>query len=135
MATRWSDPPIMFMLMIPFIFGFIGLTIYLPLKTGLIFTSLIPYFVTYVLWNFIYHAPEPAETEKFITFNDAKLKRTYANRKIPMCELYELFIDGQIDFKGDVFQVSESLIMIFVSLAILIKFNSYNNVRVIEGFR
>ncbi len=38
----------------------------------------------------------------FVVFNDPKLERRYATKRIPMSVLYEAYFDGDIDIKGDV---------------------------------
>ena len=41
----------------------------------------------------------------FITYKDAKLERKYAKKKIPINELLEGYIEGKIDFHGDVYEM------------------------------
>ena len=41
----------------------------------------------------------------FITYKDKKLERKYANKKIPINELLEGYIEGKIDFDGDVYEM------------------------------
>ena len=41
-----------------------------------------------------------------VTFKDDAAKGVWSKRKIPMCELYEMFIEGKLDFKGDCYEVT-----------------------------
>jgi sphingolipid C9-methyltransferase len=38
-----------------------------------------------------------------VIFNDEKLSKKYKNAEIPMSVLYESYFDGDVDFKGDIF--------------------------------
>eukprot|EP01062_Namystynia_karyoxenos_P058651 TRINITY_DN50165_c0_g1_i1.p1 TRINITY_DN50165_c0_g1~~TRINITY_DN50165_c0_g1_i1.p1 ORF type:complete len:505 (+),score=219.02 TRINITY_DN50165_c0_g1_i1:102-1517(+) len=108
MATRWTDPPIMLMLMVPGLLGLIASTVLIPLYCPCEYAyayAVCPWVLTYVVWNYIYHYPERATTEDYIIYKNAALRAKYQNRKIPMCELYEHFIDGDIDFRGDCLEV------------------------------
>jgi len=78
----------------------------IALSFYLLFTSVllapVPLLLVLVYWNFIYHAGQGGvETEKYLVFNDDKLRKTYATSRYPMCELYEDFIDGKIDWNPD----------------------------------
>ncbi len=44
----------------------------------------------------------------FVVFNDPKLERRYATRRIPMSVLYEAYFDGDLDIKGDVAELIAS---------------------------
>ena len=39
----------------------------------------------------------------YVVFNDKKLARRYAHKRIPMATLYEAYIDGAIDIPGDIY--------------------------------
>lgn len=46
--------------------------------------------------------------EEYITFKDAELARKYSGRsKIPLETFQEMFIEGKVDFKGDVLDIME----------------------------
>jgi hypothetical protein len=110
MATRWSDPPIVLMALIPLGLSVPILSILLPYKTGVWYFFFLPTIVAYLVWNFWYHAPEAADTEKYVEFKDSSLKSTWSKQKIPMCELYEFFIEDKINFKGDTYEVRNALL-------------------------
>ena len=42
-----------------------------------------------------------------IVFNDKKLERKYAGRRMPMADLYEAYFDGDIDIPGDIYAFLE----------------------------
>lgn len=44
-----------------------------------------------------------AKLSDHVIFNDEKLSKKYKNTEIPMSVLYESYFDGDVDFKGDVF--------------------------------
>ena len=59
---------------------------------------LIPSLVIYFLWNFVYHTGDGGvDTEKYLVLKTIT-QEDVANRRIPMCELYEYFVDGYIEF-------------------------------------
>lgn len=99
MATRWSDPPIMLMLMVPGLLGWIGLTAWLFFCSECWMWTPVPSLFISFVWTFIYHRPEPADTLQYVVFKDPALQRKYAGRKIPICEFVEHFIDGDICLK------------------------------------
>lgn len=43
----------------------------------------------------------------YVDFNDEKLARKYAEEQIPMSVFYESYFDGDIDLKGDIFELLE----------------------------
>ena len=99
MSTRWTDPPVLLILMVPYLILLIVWELYFLLSLNLAM-MVAPVAISYGLWNFVYHAAEPAETEKYIVFKDSALKKVYANRKMPICEFYEHFIEGDLELKG-----------------------------------
>lgn len=124
MSTRWSDPPIMLILVIPGLIAILGTTAYGlyctygELKQGdfdfasfdyeknaaMLAMSVLPSLLTYIFWNHVYHNSGDCgvDTEKYIVFSDSargqKLRKIYANRRIPMCEFYEFYCDGDVTF-------------------------------------
>jgi len=67
----------------------------------------LPSLFSYVIWNFWYHGGSDdfgVDTEHYIKFNNAAVRRQYAKRRIPMCELAELYVDGDIAFQPTVEQ-------------------------------
>ena len=123
MATRWTDPTIVLVGLLPTVagvagtFGWGAFCAYNTLAEHGLETAmqahsvclskavawmLVPSLIIYVLWNFVYHSGDGGvDTEKYIVFNTEALRKTYANRRIPMCELYELFVDGDLAFNPD----------------------------------
>eukprot|EP01061_Rhynchopus_euleeides_P042998 TRINITY_DN7502_c0_g1_i1.p1 TRINITY_DN7502_c0_g1~~TRINITY_DN7502_c0_g1_i1.p1 ORF type:complete len:450 (+),score=215.37 TRINITY_DN7502_c0_g1_i1:72-1421(+) len=104
MATRWTDPPMLLMAMIPYLVLSLLWEVYFLFQLDLLMMGLLPA-VSYVLWNFVYHAPQTADTEKYVIFKNNDLKKLYSKQKIPMCEFYELFIEGELSVKGDMLEV------------------------------
>jgi sphingolipid C9-methyltransferase len=51
------------------------------------------------------HDGGPAEWEPFISFRDAADAARWAGRKIPMEIVYEAYLAGKLDFRGDVYDV------------------------------
>ena len=122
MATRWTDPTIVLVMMIPCLifilsaFGWGSYCLYTILDAQeydfaqswtdhqndcLISAAWMtaPTLVVAMIYNFWYHTGDACEdTEKYLVFHNDKLKKLYQFRKIPMCEFYELFVDGEISF-------------------------------------
>ena len=48
--------------------------------------------------------PPTANLDEYIEFKDARLKRKYAGVKMPIGDLYELYMKQELDFKKDVYQ-------------------------------
>lgn len=114
MSTKWTDPPIMIMVMV--FSGLVGgivsiastlFAVYRFYTEGtrpldmpeLVAIPFIVPFVLYVVWS-VYHSGDSTnvDTTKYIVFHDQGLKATYQHRKIPMAALVEMFVDGQISF-------------------------------------
>ena len=125
MATRWTDPTQVLVLLIPIAISLIVtfgwgsyslITIFatheykvvtawdLDQENVLFAAALLtlPSMFLYILYNFWYHTGDACEdTEEYLVFqgpNGDKLRALYKFRKIPMCEFYELFVDGDIAF-------------------------------------
>ena len=79
----------------------IGSSVYLAREYELYF-AVVPWLVVALWYNLIWMANEPADTAKFVKFNDAKVEKMYAKCRIPISHLYEYYIDGDLEFKGDV---------------------------------
>jgi len=140
MSTRWTDPPIMLMSIIPYAAGCIGVSgfsaaqlyrevskvkfdanriVDLLKSDSSKFAWLVagvvgPYLGTRLWWNTLYHpwGTEGVDTCKYVTFKDASLHNHYKNRRIPICELYELYIEDKLDFNsacegGDCYKILE----------------------------
>lgn len=102
MSTRWTDPPMIL------IFGIIGGAVFniayvvlAAMYLGLVYTPALVV-LEYLWYNFIWMRAQPANTTKYITFNDAGMAKAYSNARIPMSTLYDAYIQGKVDFVGDV---------------------------------
>lgn len=102
MSTNWTDPPMVM------IFGIIGgivlniaVLITVALTVGVMYIPVFP-LIQYLWYNFVWMRAQPAQTSKYLTFNSASLAKRYSNARIPMSFLYDHYIAGDIDFKGDV---------------------------------
>ena len=91
-------------MLIPYIIGMLVWEVYFLLSLDLLMMVAAPG-ISYVLWNFVYHKSDPAETEKYVIFKNQDLKKMYSKEKIPMCEFYELYIEGELSIKGDMLEV------------------------------
>lgn len=98
MSTRWSDPPILLMLMLPAIVAELY-GIYYFLRYGPILCIPLLAAAQVCFYKFVYMQTEPADTEKYIEFKDEAAKARWAKNKIPVCTLYELFIADKVAFK------------------------------------
>jgi hypothetical protein len=109
---------------------------YTTFKKLFVLIFLIPLFITYylslsVLWypvlivlaivpsvsvylgvnNFLYvlmkHGRQESKVDKYIEFVDEEAKAAHAGKFMPIRDLYELYCDGKIEFKGDVLECLE----------------------------
>jgi hypothetical protein len=87
-----------------------------PGKVGWLAAGVLgPYFGTQLWWRTCYHkwgTEAGVDTAKFIQWKDAKLAAYYAHRRIPICELYELYIEDKFDWNpecegGDCYRILE----------------------------
>eukprot|EP00960_Hanusia_phi_P077710 768732-Hanusia_phi.AAC.4 len=136
MSTRWTDPPMMLMGIIPYAGTAIGISAYHAVqlykfaaasnfstsifqgdelnKSAVLLAGMLgPYVLTRFLWDVVYHGlgtEKGVDTSKFLTFKKESLARYYKHRRIPMCELYEMYIDGHFDWNescegGDCYKI------------------------------
>lgn len=130
MATRWSDPTIMLIGMLPLGATLITSTTYFamtqnkftvpltdialnPDVNGFNVLTLLPIALLLVWWNFIYHTPfedKSVDTSKYVTFRSPSMAKYWKHRPIPMCELYEMYIEEKCDWNtacegGDCFLI------------------------------
>ena len=123
MATRWTDPTIVLVGLLPTVVGVAGtfgwgatclyktlsehgLEVAMEAHQNCLGTALawmlVPTLVLSIFWNSVYHSGDGGvDTEKFVVFHNDALRKMYAHRRIPMCELYELFVDGELSFSKD----------------------------------
>lgn len=93
-----------------FLTHYLGLPVYLyPLMIVLAFLPLISSFVG--INNFLYVLSERrnqvSKIDKYIEFVDDDTKATHGGTFLPIRDLYELYVDGKINFKGDVLECLE----------------------------
>ena len=99
------------LLIIPlFLTHFLGLPVYIyPLVIVLAFLPLISFFVG--INNFLYVLSERrnqvSKIDKYIEFLDDDCKAQHSGKFMPIRDLYELYADGKINFKGDVLETLE----------------------------
>lgn len=127
MATRWTDPTMMLIFMVPYFIALIGVTSYFMYD---LVEALLPYVdtktmpepdayeklailaakafapsaFTWFWWNVLYHGlfeDKAINTSEFVTFRDPAMAKYYKHRRIPMCELYELYIECKCDWNKD----------------------------------
>lgn len=123
MATRWTDPTIVLVGLLPTVVGVAGtfgwgasclyktlsehgLEVAMEAHQNCLTTALawmvLPSLALSILWNSVYHSGDGGvDTEKYVVFHNDALRKMYAHRRIPMCELYELFVDGELSFSKD----------------------------------
>jgi len=62
-----------------------------------------------VLWyNLVWMAPQPCDATPYLKFNNPSVEKKYAKNRIPISHLYEYYIDGDVEFKGDVLEILDS---------------------------
>jgi len=136
MARNWTDPTIMLILLLPYAIAFLGASGYFlkdailtvqpivdsgVLPTGDLLNALLiklalvfmPAVFTYLWFCGLYHSffQDPSvDTAEFVIFRDAGMAAYYKHRRIPMCELYEWYIEEKFDFNpecegGDVYKI------------------------------
>jgi len=89
------------MLLIAFIPGVVTIAatgLYLAFQ-GYFYLTIALYAAPFLIWNFYFFAGDGGvDTKKYLVFNDKELEKKYATNRYPMCEFYEDFIDGKVDF-------------------------------------
>ncbi|KAJ1475321.1 hypothetical protein T484DRAFT_1828839, partial [Baffinella frigidus] len=108
MSTRWTDPPMLLIGIIPYagvcgaVTGGFGFRLFQAFKSAggeqpslerigwLLAGAAAPTILTWTWWNVYYHGlgtESGVDTNKYVSWKDAGLKRYYNNRRIPICEL------------------------------------------------
>jgi len=100
MATRWTDPPVLLMSILPVLAGEIYFVYYALryLSYGLVWT-LTAAVAQWAFYHFVYMRPGAADLEKYFTFKCEATRARWAKSRIPVCTLYELFIEDKLAFK------------------------------------
>ena len=84
MSTRWTDPPMMLMyLQLGVVPAITFLTAWLTLNGHFTF---VPVLLggCWAYWNFILHAKQPCDSDKYLEWTDADLKSTWQGYKVPI---------------------------------------------------
>jgi hypothetical protein len=115
MANKWSDPPMVIMgcafLGIP---GLIYTSYLAACYLGMMF-FLAPTVAFFGWYQFVWMGSDPVATSavsngehKYLTFHEPSLAKKYTANRIPISHLYEYYIDGALEFKGDVLDILDS---------------------------
>lgn len=105
MANKWSDPPCQIIL--SFALG-VPVLLALNIAVGMyISIAAVPlvWVGVYLYYQHIFLATPPADTEKYLEFKDAALKKRWGKNKIPMHLLVEEFLKDNVAFKGDILEL------------------------------
>jgi len=105
MANKWSDPPcqiiLSFALGVP---GLLALNIAVGMYISIAAVPLV-WVGVYLYYQHIFLSTPPADTEKYLEFKDAALKKRWGKNKIPMHLLVEEFLKDNVAFKGDILEL------------------------------
>lgn len=109
MATRWSDPPMVLMCILPALaFELYGVYFALRYLSYGVVKLAAAMFAQWAFYHYYYMRPGPADLEKYFTFKCEATRARWAKSRIPVCTLYELFIEDKLAFKGDVLETLSS---------------------------
>lgn len=112
MARKWSDPTIKLMGILPGVIGFTAIlardivsATFALLSLDLVGVmlsfsySLMALVGAYLLWS-VYHMETmpDVDTSLFVVFKDPAKAKYWKHRRIPMCEFYEFYLDGEVDW-------------------------------------
>lgn len=99
------------LLIIPlFLTHYLGLPVYAyPLMILLAFLPLFSFFVgiSNILYVFFERRNQVSKIDKYIEFLDDETKANHEGKFIAVRDLYELYVDGKLNFKGDVLECFE----------------------------
>jgi cyclopropane fatty-acyl-phospholipid synthase-like methyltransferase len=102
-SSYWS-PAIQIMLAAIFTVLTVIAEIHLLVEQQFIEAAAIPV-VLYILVEFVYMRTAPADTNKYLSFPDKSWGKRWGKCRIPMSTLVTGYLDGKVDFKGDVLDV------------------------------
>jgi len=101
MSRRWTDPPIQIMVALAGGIPAFAVGEYMiATRVGPAYMVL-PILVLYIFYRVVWLSTPPAETEKYLIFKDATLKKKWGKNKIPMHILVEEFLKDNVEFKRD----------------------------------
>lgn len=126
MSNNWTDPTMWLIYMVPYAIGCIVLTGYyaftaFPVVLGMVdagalpegdalmcaiitvMKTTLPFLLTWFGYNCYqgWFQDASVDTSKFVTFRDPYMAAYWKHRKIPMCELYEFYIESKCDWNPD----------------------------------
>ena len=138
MATRWTDPTFLLIMLLPYIVVFLSTTGYFGYQAYGVVESIVdknqdstasvvdnvvkiisaidveaakaillvfaPTALSWLVWNGVIHGfgeDKDVDTSQFVTFRDPKMAKYWRHRRIPMCELYEFYINEKCDWNPD----------------------------------
>lgn len=93
-----------------FLTHYLGLPVYVyPLMIVLAFLPLFSSFVgiSNILYVFFERRNQVSKIDKYIEFLDDETKANHEGKLIAVRDLYELYVDGKLNFKGDVLECFE----------------------------
>jgi len=136
MATRWTDPTIVLIALLPYVIIVMGSTGYFAYEAVMaalpfiesktvpegdalialgvkVATTFGPGFFTWLWWNCLYYSifeDKSLDTSKYVTFRDASMAAYWKHRRLPICELYEWYIEEKCDWNeacedGDCYKI------------------------------
>jgi cyclopropane fatty-acyl-phospholipid synthase-like methyltransferase len=123
MARNWTDPTMMLIFILPYlvaflsVVGFYGYQAYLVFPVPFVLPTSIedpflvntllafsPYLFTVFWWKVVYHSlfedPE-VDTTQFMVWRDDALGNYYHHRRVPMCDLVEMYINEKFDWNEE----------------------------------
>jgi len=105
MSRNWDDPPMQILLTLAG--GAVVLIIgeyYIATRLGAAYMML-PLIVCYLYYHFVAMSTPPADTKKYLEFKNAKVAAKWGKNKIPMHILVAEFLNDNVAFKGDCYEI------------------------------
>lgn len=109
-SNSWLDPPIVLMASIPvalFGAGYSACAAHNFVSEAnwpALVHAVAPWAMAVFAWRYLYHGTSKdagVNTHEFVTWRDADLADYYHRRRIPMAELYELYVSQKFDWNPD----------------------------------
>ena len=105
MSRNWDDPPMQILLTLA---GGAAVLIigeyYIATRLGAAYIML-PLIVCYHYYHFVAMATPLADTKKYLEFKNAKVAAKWGKNKIPMHILVAEFLNDNVAFKGDCYEI------------------------------
>ena len=120
MSTRWTDPTLVLFMLLPICIGWIWGTGYSLYYECYRMYLPVPSVIVYIIFQLWMWDTEEVNTKKYIVFHDKALEAKYGNRRYPMSELVDDFINSKVSFnkkveKGDCWKILQFHRQHFVS--------------------